>query len=59
MNKKDLRNRNCKQNEIAKHYWEADHNFNWNQKKAVDEENRLSPWGGGGGERNYTFFEES
>ena len=28
-------------NEIAKHCWEADHNFNWDQKKVVDRESNL------------------
>ena len=26
-----------------KHCWEADHNFNWDQKKVVDRESRLIP----------------
>ena len=30
-------------NEIAKHSWEADHNFNWCQKKAIDGQSRLIP----------------
>ena len=30
-------------NEIAKHCWEADHNFNWDQKKVVDRKSRLIP----------------
>ena len=30
-------------NEIAKHCWEADHNFSWNQKKVVYRESRLIP----------------
>ena len=36
--------RNCGfDNEIAKHCWEADHNFNWDQKKVIDKESRLIP----------------
>ena len=27
--------------EIAKHCWEADHNFNWDQKIVIDRESRL------------------
>ena len=30
--KRSIRNCDCDKNEIAKHYWEADHNFNWDQK---------------------------
>ena len=41
--KRSVRNCNCDKNEIAKHCWEADHNFNWNQKKVIDRENRLIP----------------
>ena len=29
--KRSFRNCNCEKNEIAKHCWEADHNFNWYQ----------------------------
>ena len=36
--KRSVRNCNCDKNEIAKHCWEADHNFNWNQKKVIDKE---------------------
>ena len=37
--------RNCDyyKNEIAKHCWEADYNFGWDQKKLVDGESRLIP----------------
>ena len=38
-----VRNCDCKNNEIAKHYWEADPNFSWDQKKVVDRESRLVP----------------
>ena len=41
--KRYVRNYDCDKNEIAKHCWEADHNFNWNQKKVIDRENRLIP----------------
>ena len=27
----------------AKHCWEADHNFSWDQEKVVDTESRLIP----------------
>ena len=32
----------CDKNDIAKHCWEADHNFNWD-KKVIDRESRLIP----------------
>ena len=35
--KRSVRNCNCDKNEIAKHCWEADHNFNWDQKKVIEE----------------------
>ena len=41
--KRSVRNCNCDKNEIAKHCWEADHNFSWDQKKIVDRESRLIP----------------
>ena len=41
--KKSVRNCDCDKNEIAKHCWEADHNFNWDQKEVVDRESRLIP----------------
>ena len=40
--KRSVRNCGC-DNEIAKHCWEADHNFNWDQKKVIDKESRLIP----------------
>ena len=40
---RSVRNCDCDKNEIAKHCWEADHNFNWDQKKVVDMESRLIP----------------
>ena len=43
MNTKDVKNCDCDKNEIGKHCWEADHNFNWDQKKAIDRESRLIP----------------
>ena len=36
-------NYNCKKNEIARHCWETDHNFNLDQKKVVDIDSRLIP----------------
>ena len=39
--KRSVRNCNCDKNEIAKHCWEADHNFNWDQKKVIDRESKL------------------
>ena len=41
--KRSVRNCDCDKNEIAKHCWEADNNFNWNQKKVIDRESRLIP----------------
>ena len=41
--KRSVRNSDCHKNEIAKHCWEADHNFNWNQKKVIVRESRLIP----------------
>ena len=35
--KRSIRNCDCDKNEIAKHCWEADHNFNWDQKKVIEE----------------------
>ena len=39
--KRSVRNCDCDKNEIAEHCWEADHNFNWDQKKVIDMESRL------------------
>ena len=41
--KRSVRNCDCDKNEIAKHCWEADHNFNWDQEKVIDRESRLIP----------------
>ena len=41
--KRSARNCDCDKNEIAKYCWEADHNFNWDQKKVIDRESRLIP----------------
>ena len=41
--KRSARNCDCDKNEIAKHCWGADHNFNWDQKKVIDRESRLIP----------------
>ena len=40
---RSFRNCDCDKNEIAKQCWEADHNFNWNQKKVIEKESRLIP----------------
>ena len=42
--KRSVRNYDCDKNETAKHCWEADHSFSWDQKKVVDRESRLIPW---------------
>ena len=41
--KRSVRNCECGKNESAKHCWEADQNFSWDQKKVVDRESRLIP----------------
>ena len=41
--KRSVKNCDCDKNEIAKHRWEADHNFNWDQKEVIDRESRLIP----------------
>ena len=41
--KRSVRNSNCDENKIAKHCWEADHNFSLDQKRTVDRESRLIP----------------
>ena len=38
--KGSVKNCDCEKNEIVKHYWEADHNFNWDQKKVIDKGSR-------------------
>ena len=38
--KRSVRNCDCDKNEIAKHCWEEDHNFNWDQKKVIDRKSR-------------------
>ena len=40
-NKRSVRHRDCKKNEIVKHCWEADHNLSWDQKKVADRESKL------------------
>ena len=42
--RRSVRNCDCDKNEIDKHCWEADFNFNWDQKKVIDRERRLIPW---------------
>ena len=41
--KRSIKNCDCDSNEIAKHCWQADHNFNWYQKNVIDREIRLIP----------------
>ena len=41
--KRSVRNCDCDKNEIAKHGWETNHNFNMDQKKVADRESRLIP----------------
>ena len=41
--KRSVRNCDCDKNEFAKHCWETDHNFSWNQEKVIDLESRLIP----------------
>ena len=36
-------NFDCYKSKIAKHCWEVDHNFSWDQKKVVNRESRLIP----------------
>ena len=40
---RSVRNCDCGKNEIAKHHWEADHNFNRDQEKVTVRESRLIP----------------
>ena len=40
---RSVKNCDCKKSEIAKRYWEADHNSSYNQKKVVDRDSRLIP----------------
>ena len=42
--KRSVRHCDCEKSETAKHCWEADHNFCWDQKKVDDRESRLIPW---------------
>ena len=41
--KRSVTNCGCDTNEIAKHCWQADYNFSWDQKKVIDRESRLIP----------------
>ena len=43
-NKRSVKNWDCGKTETAKHFWEADLNFSWDQKKVVNRESRLIPW---------------
>ena len=37
-----VRNCDCDKNEIAEHYWEADHNFSLDQKKIIDRRKQVN-----------------
>ena len=39
--KKSVRNYDFHKSELAKHCWEADHDFSWDQMKVIDRESRL------------------
>ena len=41
--KRSAMNWDCDKNVLARHCWEADHSFNWDQKKVIDRESRLIP----------------
>ena len=41
--KRSVRNCDYDKNEMAKHCWEADKSFNWDQKKVIDKESKLTP----------------
>ena len=41
--KRSVRNCDCDKNGIAKRCWEANRNFDWDQKKVIDRESRLIP----------------
>ena len=41
--KRSVRNRDCDKNKVAKHCWEVDHNFKWDQKKVIGRESRSIP----------------
>ena len=43
MNTKAVGNCNYDKNEIAKHCWEADHNFSWDQREVIERESMLIP----------------
>ena len=50
---RSVRNCDCDKNEIAKHCWETNHNFSWDQKKVKGKQvNSYKD------QRNHTFFEE-
>ena len=40
---RSVRNCDCEKNEVAKHCWELNHNFSWDQKKVVVRKSRLIP----------------
>ena len=41
--KRSIRNCDCDKNEIAKHCWKTDRNFDWDQKKVIDRDSKLIP----------------
>ena len=41
--KRSVSNCDCDKNEVAKHCWESDRNFTWDQKKVVDKKSTLIP----------------
>ena len=43
MNTKSVKNGDCEKSKIARHCWEVDDNFSWDQKKVVDREIKLIP----------------
>ena len=43
MNTRSVRNCDCDKNKIAKHCWEPDYNFSWDQKKVIGRESSLIP----------------
>ena len=40
---RSVTNCDCEKNETAKHCWEVDRNFSWDQKKVVERESTLIP----------------
>ena len=40
---RSVKNCDCENNKIGKHFWEDDQNLSWDEKKVVDRKNRLIP----------------